>query len=453
MELRQNQIEPVQKGIDFFKQKKSIPSIILAPCAFGKSLVISKIAHEVGEKMIVLQPSAELLEQNLEKLKILGGSASVFSASLGQKDIGKLTYATIGSIKSLGASFKDYKLCIDECDRYPRDMDSMLGKFLKESGIKHILGFTATPLKLQTNSFNMQSYSTLKMLTSRSKYGNLFKDIIHVCQIQEMVEQGYWSPLIYEKHKFNKELLVFNSTKAEYTDESLQEAYKANNIEEAIIRRIEELPDRKSILIFAPTVNEATSLAKKIPGAEVVWGNMDKKERKRIIDGFKALTVRIVINVNVLSIGFDHPQLDCIIGGRTTASLSWFYQAMARGTRIHSLKKDCLLIDFAGNFDRFGRLESLYYKKENIWKLYGEGGKLLTGIPIDQIGTKTEKTEHEEFVKKHLDKDNPIMTFGKYKGKRISELPKNYIQWALRDVTWTKYNKNIYNALKNKICV
>lgn len=113
MVLRDNQVEPVQKGIDFFKQKKSVPSIILAPCAFGKSLVISKIAHEVGEKMLVLQPSAELLEQNLEKLRILGGDAAVFSASLGRKEMGNLVYATIGSIKSLGASFKGYKLMID----------------------------------------------------------------------------------------------------------------------------------------------------------------------------------------------------------------------------------------------------------------------------------------------------------------------------------------------------
>lgn len=445
MVLRDNQIEPVWKGIDFFKQKKSVPSIIVAPCAFGKSLVISKIAHEVGEKMIVLQPSAELLEQNLGKLRLLGGDAAVFSASLGRKEMGDLVYATIGSIKSLGASFRGYKLSIDECDRYPRDMDSMLGKFLKDSQISHILGFTATPLKLQTNSFNFQSYSTLKILTSRSKKGNLFKEIIHVCQIQEMLEKNYWSPLVYESHLFNKDLLVFNSTKAEYTEESIQRAYIFNNVEEAILDRVDRALDRKSILIFVPSVAEAQALAKKIPGAEAVWGDMDKKERKRIIDGFKDLSIRVVINVNVLSIGFDHPQLDCIIGGRSTASLSWFYQAMARGTRIHPLKQDCLIVDFVGNIDRFGRLESLYYKKEKIWKLYGEGGKLLTGIPIDQIGTKTEETEQK-------DATDPEVTFGKHGGKRVSQIPNDYLQWMLKNITWTKYNKHIYNAIKKKLC-
>ena len=58
--LRQNQIEPVRKGIEFFKEKKPKPSLIVAPTAFGKSIIISKIAHDIQDKIIVLQPSKEL---------------------------------------------------------------------------------------------------------------------------------------------------------------------------------------------------------------------------------------------------------------------------------------------------------------------------------------------------------------------------------------------------------
>lgn len=432
--LRPNQVEPVRIGVNFFKQtKKVVPSLMVEPVAFGKSLVISQIAHEVGEKMVVLQPSAELLEQNLEKLKNLGGSASVFSASLKTKEIGELTYATLGSIKSLGAEFRGYKMIIDEADRYSRGIDGMLSKFLKESQINHVLGFTATPLKLQTNSFNMQSFSMLKMLTSRSKHGNFFKDILHVTQIKEMVEMGYWSPLKYEIWDFDTNSLIFNSTKAEYTDKSLQQAYDDQHIEDKILDRLQTL-DRKSILIFVPTVEKAHQLASRIPGAEVVWGDMDKKKRKQIIDDFKALKQRIVINVNVLSVGFDHPQLDCIIAGRATASLSWWYQAIGRITRIHPLKEDGLIIDFSGNTKRFGQIEDLYYKKEKIWKLYGNGGVLLTGVPMHEIG------EHLE---------NPIikLTFGMHKGLEVKDAPVSWRNWALKNVTWNKYNMDIKNEI------
>jgi len=86
MELRPNQIEPVKKGVEFFQSKKPHPSIIVAPTAFGKSIVIAEIAHRLGEKILVIQPSKELLEQNYNKFINLGGKASIYSASMNEKD-------------------------------------------------------------------------------------------------------------------------------------------------------------------------------------------------------------------------------------------------------------------------------------------------------------------------------------------------------------------------------
>jgi DNA repair protein RadD len=154
LELRPNQIEPVRKGIEYFSEKKPQPSLIIAPTAFGKSIVIASIAKGVGERLLVIQPSKELLEQNYNKFINLGGEASIYSASLGEKEIGNVTYATIGSIVNIATTFKEMgitKVIIDECDRYPREPNGMLRRFLKGAGITHTLGLTATPLKLQTN--------------------------------------------------------------------------------------------------------------------------------------------------------------------------------------------------------------------------------------------------------------------------------------------------------------
>lgn len=449
MELRENQIEPVKKGVEFFK-KTNPPSLMVCPTAFGKSLVISKIANDIGDKMLVLQPSKELLEQNLEKLRAFGGDASIYSASLKTKEIGHITYATIGSIKNIGHEFKGYKLIIDEVDRYPRGGSGMLRKFIKSAGIKHILGLTATPFKLKTLGGAFENYSILRMLTARAKEGTLFKEIIHVCQIQEMLDNNYWSPIIYDEYEFNKENLIFNSTKAEYTDSSVRKVYEEQNIEEKIIKCIEET-DRKSILVFVPSVAEAISLASKIPGAEAVYGDMDGKERKRVLSGFKNLSIRVVVNVNVLSVGFDHPELDMIVCGRATASLSWWYQAVGRGTRIHPNKENLLVADFAGNTNRFGKIECLYYKQEGIaWKLYGENGKLLTGIPIDTIGQHTEDTERVRLENIEIQRLNTvqiqnegIIPFGKFKGKKVSETPKWWRDWMLQNFKFDKMTEFI----------
>ena len=269
MKLRENQIEPVKKGVEFFQQKKAVPSIIVAPTAFGKSIVIAEIAHQLGEKLLVIQPSKELLEQNYNKFINLGGEAKIYSAAMGEKEIGEVTYATIGSIVNIAHKFNTLgikKVIIDECDRFPREPGGMLRRFLTAAKITHVLGLTATPLKLQTNLNDVgRSYSKLVMLTSKSKKGNYFKEVIHVAQIEDMVQNNYWSPLVYESYDFETGGLVYNSSYADYTDDSIQRAYKQQDIGGKIIKKISDMPNRKSILVAVPSVEAAIELSTKLP--------------------------------------------------------------------------------------------------------------------------------------------------------------------------------------------
>lgn len=442
LQLRDNQISPTEIGIAYFRRGSIKPSLMVEPVAFGKSIVIAHIVHGIKDlgKTLVLQPSKELLKQNYAKFTDLGGEASIYSASLKQKEFGDVTYATIGSIKAIGKEFKDlgYKfLIIDEADRYPRGSDSMLGKFLMTSGMKSVLGLTATPFKLQTNSVNMEAYSLIKMLTSRSKHGNFFKEIIHVTQIQEMVKEGFWAKLEYEVHAFDTSKLIFNSTKAEYTERSIIDVYNGQNIHDKIIKRINSFNSRKSIIAFVPSVAEAISLAQEVPNSVAVYGDMPDSERDEAIEGFKSGKYKVAFNVNVLSVGFDHPKVDCIILARATASLSVYYQQCGRGTRIHPDKEECLIVDFVGNIPRFGEISELYFKKDgSMWKLYGKGGKLLTGVPIDSIGQVTEDSEKKALLLQQKLKDGfRLLTFGKFKGKEVKDTPGWWREWIMKNTT------------------
>lgn len=459
MQLRVYQEIASEICTNFFVKKKPKPSIAILPTAWGKSWLIASIVRNVRKlenntNFLVLSPSVELLNQNLAKLELLGEKASVYSASKGIKEISNITYATLGSIKNLGYKFTEYKLIIDEADRYSKGSSGMLRKFIKEAKISHTLGLTATAFKLETYGGAFSNYSVLKMLTSRSKKGVFFKDILHVCQINEMVENRYWTPLVYETYDFNTNELVFNSTKADFTEESIKQAYQTQNIAQKIIDKIKET-DRKSILVFVPSVEEAINLAARIPGAAAVWGNMDKSERADILERFKCLDIRVVINVNVLSVGFDHPELDMIICGRMTASLSWWYQALGRITRIHPDKLNGLVVDFAGNVARFGKIEDLIYVQETDgWKLYGENGNLLTGVPIDEIGKHTKETEIKKIIEKaeaeaeyNHHKVEGIIKFGRFNGKKVSETPLWWREWMLKEFKFD--SKTMY--IKEKI--
>jgi DNA repair protein RadD len=450
MQLRPNQIEPVKKGVEFFKTKKPHPSIIVAPTAFGKSIVIAEIAHQLGEKILVIQPSKELLEQNYNKFINLGGKASIYSASMNEKEIGDVTYATIGSIVNIAWKFHELgirKVIIDECDRFPREPDGMLRRFLTAAKITHVLGLTATPLKLQTNmDEHFKPFSKLVMLTSKSKKGNYFKEIIHVAQIKEMCELGFWSPLQYESYDFDTGALVYNSTNAEYTEESIKRAYKDQDIAGKIIRKISNLPDRKSILVAVPSIEEAKELSTRLPSCAPIYSGMADSDRDRIISDFKSGKLRIVVQVTILSVGFDHPQLDCIITGRPTASLSWWYQFVGRVTRIHPEKQNGLVIDFVGSVPKFGKVEDLYFEYEApLWKLYGENTKLLTGIPLHEIGLhkQNQPSPHDVAAQGPVVK----MTFGKYKDTEIRKIPIWYRKWMLENIKWTPFNKTIQTEL------
>jgi DNA repair protein RadD len=450
LELRPNQIEPVKKGVAFFQQKKAEPSIIVAPTAFGKSVVIASIAKEVGERLLVIQPNKELLEQNYNKFIGLGGTASIYSAAMGEKEIGEVTYATIGSIINVAHKFHSMginKVIIDECDRFPREPNGMLRRFLTNAKITHILGLTATPLKLQNNLNQFKEpYSKLVMLTSKSKKGNFFKHIIHVAQIQEMVEMEFWSPLYYESYDFDTGELVYNSTGAEYSDSSIKRAYKNQNIGQKIIKKIQSLYDRKSILVAVPSIEEAKELATQLPSCEAVYSDMPTSERNRIVEEFKSGKIRIVVQVNILSVGFDHPELDCIITGRPTASMSWWYQFVGRVTRIHPNKRDGLVIDFVGSVPKFGRVEDLYFKfVDGEWKLYGEDKKLITGIPINEIGLHIEGKPSPHQVAASGPKI--LMPFGKWKDKEVREIPKSYREWMLTNFQWNPFNQKIKDEI------
>lgn len=453
MKLRVNQIPVVEYGIEFFNTPKMDPSIIVAPTAYGKSIIIAHIAKGINEKVLVLQPTKELLEQNYKKFTDLGGIASVYSASMGVKEIGDITYATLGSIIKVTQELRKMgvtKVIIDECDRYPRNVDGILRRFVSGLRTSHVLGLTATPLKLQTNMGEHGPYSKLVMLTNWSKQGTFFKYILHVSQIEEMVRLGYWSTLQYQSYNFDTGTLVYNSTRSDWTNSSMEKAYEKQDIESKIIKKIKECYNRKAILVAVPTIAQAKSLSGQIPNSAVVHGGTPKKERNRIIDEFKAGDIRVIVQVDVLTVGFDYPELDCLITGRPTSSISWWYQFVGRGTRIHPDKENCLIVDFVGSVMRFGKVEELYYVDTGSeeWELYGDGKKQITGIPMHEIGLHLEDgTDLGIKIDKDGDIEKTFFTFGKYIGQEVKSVPIYYREWLLDNFQWDEWNMKIKDEI------
>ncbi|KAA6303168.1 MAG: hypothetical protein EZS26_000771 [Candidatus Ordinivivax streblomastigis] len=95
-------------------------------------------------------------------------------------------------------------------------------------------------------------------------------------------------------------------------------------------------------------------------------------------------------------------------------------------------------------------VDAIQFEKDTLWRMYGTGGKLLSGIPIHELGTvKREdvKSKQAAAVSKRAGKPIEIMPFGKHKGELIRDIPADYKKWALANIEWHSGNMNLKQAL------
>jgi len=435
-ELRDYQKESVEKGIKFLlDKKKKTNAVIVAPTGSGKSLIIANIANGLDGKVIVFQPSKELLEQNYEKFISYGSYAEIYSASAGRKKISDITFATIGSVVNKPELFEEFKYCIvDECHLVSPDDSAMYKKFFSQLKLK-VLGLTATPVRMKRYNF---PYPHAKICMLDRMRPRFFSEYLHITQISEMKQNGYFSELDYYDYKFDESKLQLNTTGADFTTNSISFALKESRTINQVIELYNSIVNKsviKHILIFIDSIDNAEYLAKSI-NSKVITGNTNKKERESILSDFKSGKIKSVVNVGVLTTGFDFPELDCIIMARPTMSLALYYQIIGRAVRPHENKKKAYVFDFVGNFKRFGKVEDLVIEEINGNWCINNGTRILTNTSISE----------EKLI------DEPIIiTFGKYSGTEIKNVPIEYLKWYTENATKSKYNKFIFDYYKQEI--
>jgi DNA repair protein RadD len=103
---------------------------------------------------------------------------------------------------------------------------------------------------------------------------------------------------------------------------------------------------------------------KGIPAA-CVTGKTPKKEREQILADFKAGRLRALTNANVLTTGFDYPDIDLIAMLRPTMSAGLYVQMAGRGMRVKSHTDHCMVLDFAGVVASHGPITAVQPPKKH----------------------------------------------------------------------------------------
>lgn len=387
-QLRPYQREAVDAGCAYLTDPALAGrhGLIVQPTGGGKSLVIAAIVERLSAPCVVLQPSKEILAQNAEKLASYGRRAAVFSASFGRREIGQVTLATIGSVVRHADAFRDIQyVVIDECHAMVSPKGGMYLDFLEALPQARILGTTATPFRLASNSLG----SELRFLTRTRP--RIFRDVVHVTQVDDLVRGGYWSPLDYRvRTRIARDKLRLNSTGADYTDASVQRHFAEVGFVGALVDEVRALlrEGRRHILVFTRFVAESERLAAALaPLVGVVTAETQAGVRDLTVREFRAGRLRVCTNVGCLALGFDFPALDAVVLARPSVSLAVFYQQVGRAVRPHSAKQDAAVVDMVGLTSLFGKVEDLTIRPGGYqgqqWTVCS-GGKPLTNIYFAQ---------------------------------------------------------------------
>lgn len=387
IELRCYQKAASDKAVAFFLDPKiKRNGLIVIPTGGGKSWIIADIANRLNDNVLIFCPSKEILVQNYEKMfKICPFNCAVYSASVGQKQIAKITFATIGSAINHKEQFSHFKYVIVDEAHLVNPKEGMYRDFLSMLKCK-VLGLTATPYRLTSS----RDFGAMLKFITRTRPA-VFSEVLYQVQISTLLDMGYLAKVNYYDLPpvgWDSSKLKLNSTGRDYTDDSVLREYKRVDLYDWLVQVVNRLLHntktgirRKGILVFTRFLKEAERLSYSIPGTAIVSGETPKKERERILEAFKAGEIPVVANVGVLTTGFDYPELDTIVMARPTMSLALYYQIVGRCIRPHPKKGCSWFVDLCGNARRFGRVEDLKLIDggNGKWAVWSRG-KQLTNV-------------------------------------------------------------------------
>ncbi|MEZ8193905.1 DEAD/DEAH box helicase [Vibrio cortegadensis] len=355
--LRPYQADSVKAVIHYFR-KHSTPAVLVLPTGAGKSLVIAELARLAKGRVLVMAHVKELVEQNHAKYEGYDLKGAVFSAGLGRKETDQqVVFASVQSVvRNLDAFANQFSLLvIDECHRVPDEKTSSYQKVISHlreinPGIK-VLGLTATPYRLGMGW--LYQYHTRGQV--RSEKPRFFRDCIFELPIRYLLDEGFLTPakmidapvLSYDFSKL-KPANTGRYKEAEL-DMVIEQSKRATP--QIVDQIIQLAQDKQGIMVFAATVRHAQEILGLLPEGEsaIVIGDTPTLERDQIINDFKNRHIKFLVNVSVLTTGFDAPHVDLIAILRPTESISLYQQIVGRGLRLSEGKTECLVLDYAGN--------------------------------------------------------------------------------------------------------
>lgn len=332
------------------------PCLVL-PTGSGKSHIVAHLCKDAVQnwpetRILMLTHVKELIEQNANKLRQVWPNAplGIYSAGLGRRDFDSITFAGIQSVRNKAHKIGHVDLVIvDECHLISHKAEGGYRKLINEletiNPSIRVIGLTATPYRLGHGYI--------------SDGDALFDGLIEPVTIAELVADGYLAPLRSKVTEAALDVSAVHKRGGEYIDKELQAAVDTADMNARVVREVIRLAnDRKAWLFFCSGVEHAEHIRDELREqgiiAESITGDTGSADRDAILGAYKRGQIQAITNANVLTTGFDYPDIDLIAMLRPTMSPGLYVQMAGRGMRLKSHTDHCLVLDFAGVVSQHG---------------------------------------------------------------------------------------------------
>ena len=436
MQLRPYQQEAVSAAITWMK-KSVEPAVLDIATGAGKSFIIAAIANwlyeHTGKKVLCIQPSKELTEQNYEKFLLTGNKASFFSASVGEKDLSNyVVYGTPMSIKNQIELFGDMFAAVinDECHNLTPTIKSIISQIKSHNENLRVIGLTATPYRMK-NGYIYKADVEGRTVPADEARNPYYHSCIYKLHTKELINMGFLTDVVTDTvaENYNAGNLQLNN-RGQFDPKDLERVFEGQGRKTAeIINDVVNLStNRNGVMIFAATVQHAKECLESLPAGQagMLGGNinMKKKEREKLINDFKERRIKYIVSVGTLTTGFDAPHVDVIAVLRATESPGLFQQIIGRGLRLHEEKENCLLLDYAENIERHSLQDDLFSPKIQVSK-ESNSEKMVVICP--ECGFENEFAARENEAGFDISKDGYFLDLnGNHIDTEFGPLPAHY---------------------------
>ena len=374
MLLRPYQEIAVKSAIDALDKHGN--TVVVAPTGAGKTIMLSALIGQrcqTRRNVLVLQHRDELVNQNINKFKRINPNILTSIVNAEVKDWSGDTVFSMVQTLSRENNLNDMKtidmLVVDESHHVVADTYMRIIELAKNKNDNvEIVGFTATP--------NRGDKKGLR---------EVFTNCSHQIEIATLVREGFLVPpkTYVIDVGVREELQNVRKTVTDFDMDQVARIMNKRAINQRVVNEwLDKAHDRKTV-VFCSTVAHAEDLCQEFVeegvNAKIVTGNTDKTERREILEDLSSGDTQVVVNVSVLTEGFDSPPVSCIILTRPCSYKSTMVQMIGRGLRTidpdehkNIIKTDCVVLDFGTSVLTHGSLEEEVNLEGSQSELQGE---------------------------------------------------------------------------------